>query len=108
MDQAAQNDKAIAGFQAKLTKHLGAGISPLIVQAIIAALSAILSGCVAPTPASLVAQIDRPLVQVKLLRQLLLHGIKIGMVGTAQDAATNSVKESSDEELKALVNANEE
>lgn len=61
-----------------------------------------------PDCSSLVAQIDRPLVQVKLLRQLLLHGIKIGMVGTAQDAATNSVKESSDEELKALVNANEE
>lgn len=102
------NDQAVAGFSAKLTKHLGAGISPAIIQAIIAALSAILGGCVAPTPAALKKQIDRPLIQIKLLRQLLSHGVKTGMAGTAQDAATKAVKESNEDELKALVNANEE
>ena len=99
------NDKAVEGFKAKLTKQ---GISPAVIQAILAALSALLGGCIAPAPANLKAGIDRPLVQVKLLRQLMAHGVRVGQLGMAQDAATAAVKGSNEDELKALVRANEE
>jgi hypothetical protein len=106
MDQT-QNDSAVEGFKVKLRKHF-VGISPAIIQAIIAAISAILGGCVAPTPASLRSQIKRPVIQIKLWNQIFIRGVPIGKVGSAQDAATNSVIESTDDELATLVAANDE
>lgn len=82
------------------------GISPAIIQAIIAALTGLLSSC--GTPAKVKASAQRPVMQLRLRRRLRDEGVPLASLQDALDASNSLLSESSDEELTNFIAAAQE
>lgn len=113
IDPAPANDAAVAAFQKKFQVHYALVIPAGLWQIIWAALSTVIGGCLtppapAPTPASLKVNADRLIVRTKIRKSLRIEGVPLASLQQAVDATVATIKDSTDEELTALIAAGAE
>jgi hypothetical protein len=112
-DPSPTNDAAVVAFQKKFQVHYALVLPVALIQAILAALSSVLGGCLtppapAPTPASLKTGVDRLIIKTKIRKSLRIEGVPLVSLQQAVDATVAAIKESTDEELTALIAAGAE
>lgn len=100
------NDKALAMYQTKFTAAYGTGAIPW--PSILAALAAILGGCVSPTPANVKTQVARPVMHIKMYRRLRDAGVAANCIERVVAATSSTVQAATDDEINALVLAAQE
>ena len=103
-----ENDRCVAAFQEKFAaKYAGPGVSAQMIpwDVILAALMSLLDGCF---PATVKAQVNRPLVKARMRRRFLENGVPLRDVHRTIAATVAAVEASTDEEIAGYVAAAEE
>lgn len=98
-------DQIVGTAQVHLSHSFGRGATALNWQAIIAAIMGLLSGCSNPSAQNVRENFKRPLVQIKLMRRLLQHGVPLFQVPRVMLAVSSTLEQSSDDDLLMFVDA---
>jgi len=101
------NDAAVSNFQSKFTANYGTGAFDW--KAILAMLMSLLGGCNIPlTPPNIRSQVQRPLIQARMLLKMWAMGVPTGVRSRVAAAAVKTIRDGSDDEIASWVVAAQE